>query len=447
MDLIARMGCSISTTSIDSAIGSLSQESAAVIRRVGQTLLASLVYDNVDADIHQLVPTAENPHNTMIHLTAGMLVSLQHNVSLEDLNCSQALWEKLQHMSSATIDIHKLRKIHTEVKHLSGLLQRQRFNVWVILHALLQHGPEWFRQYLPNLGEPEEMEKIPLARSRHIPFRTMDINPSTVGGNADALTNMFGQAGIGDPTEKGHEQVTAIENNVILVHGDLGTGERLESLQHSRSAERTPLRRLQMVVFVPGLFHLKMACADALWRIFIEPKQSHEDPDSLLHHIGQIRPKETLKFSSNPGFRRMHEAIQHIGIVSRLDMWRERVERLPEKFTTLEEFAKSKPSWEILTKLANELAVEQVAGPKLRGLWQRPKDERDMERENLLLRQRYFLLYEEITYAMNAGDIRRVEGCFLPWVYIFRGCGKHKYAACLMKYLHNVHLVYPEGLR
>ena len=325
MDLVARMGCSISMSSVNNAISSLSKRSAAVIKRVGQTLLANMVYDNIDINLHRLVPTAENPQNTLIHLTAGMLVPLQHSISLDDLDCSQQLWEKLRTASTASIDIFKLRGIHPETKHPSGLLRRQRFNAWVILHALVHHGPKWFYQYRYSLGEPEEIEKIPIVKSRHVPLRTMDINPSTVSGNADVFTEMFRQAGIGDPTEDGQENcgVTAINNTVILVHGDLGTGERIESLQYSRSPESTPFRRLQMVVFVLGLFHLKMACADALWRIFIEAKQSHEDPNSLLSHLAQLRPKEMLKFASNPSFRHMHEVIQHIALVSRLDMWHE----------------------------------------------------------------------------------------------------------------------------
>ncbi|KAK7692967.1 hypothetical protein QCA50_004608 [Cerrena zonata] len=448
INLLARMGCSISMSSINNAVTSLSKESAAVIEKIGQSLLTSFVYDNIDPDIRRLVPTIENPHNTLIHLTAGMVVPLQHGVTREDLNCSQELWEKQRNMSSATIDLDKLRTIQADnVKHPSGLLRRQRFNAWVILYTLVHHGPVQFHQYRRKLGKPEVIEQIPIAKSRHVPVRTMDINPSTVGANADVLEDMFRQAGIGDPTEEGQAHVTAVENTVILVHGDLGTGERIESLQQARAAERTPARRLQNVVFVPGLFHLKMACADALWRIFIEPKQSHDDANSLFRHVGQIRPKETVKFASNPGFRRMHEVIQHIGIVSRLDFWREKVKGVSDGYATLNDFAKSNPSWETLMKLANELALEQVAGSNLERLRRRPKEERDMERENMLIRQRYFLLYEEITYAMNTGDIGRAEACFLPWIYIFRGCGKHKYAAFMMKYLHNVHFVYPEGLK
>ena len=74
-------------------------------------------------------------------------------------------------------------------------------------------------------------------------------------------------------------------------------------------------------------------------------------------------------------------------------------------------------------------------------------EHRDEQLENMILREEYFLLYEEISYALNHGDIGRVETCFMPWIYIFAGCGKHKYAAEMRRYLEDIHFFYPERLR
>ncbi|KAF8237302.1 hypothetical protein L208DRAFT_1248581 [Tricholoma matsutake] len=67
--------------------------------------------------------------------------------------------------------------------------------------------------------------------------------------------------------------------------------------------------------------------------------------------------------------------------------------------------------------------------------------------ENMLLQQQYFLLYEQMSFALNMGDTGHVETLFLPWMYIFQGWGKHKYAAEMKQYLENVHFIYPKGLR
>ena len=86
-----------------------------------------------------------------------------------------------------------------------------------------------------------------------------------------------------------------LEETVILFHGDLGTWERIENAQTRRALEETPQRRLQFIVFIPGLFHVKMACADAIWRIFLAKKQSHTDKTSMFSFI---RCKDGL----SPGF-------------------------------------------------------------------------------------------------------------------------------------------------
>jgi hypothetical protein len=111
---------------------------------------------------------------------------------------------------------------------------------------------------------------------------------------------MFRQAGIGDPTdqdEEDHHNPTIKENlrelgnSVVIVFGDLLTGQHVRSLLESRSIEPTLWRCMQFIVFGMGLFHLKMACADAIWRIFIHSNSSPSDTNTLMEHVSQIRPK------------------------------------------------------------------------------------------------------------------------------------------------------------
>lgn len=166
-----------------------------------------------------------------------------------------------------------------------------------------------------------------------------------------------------------------------------------------------------------------------------------------MANIKVLRPKETGKISSKPGFRRMHEVIQHDGTVMRLDCWQLQASKINSRYETLQQYAESKPTWEQLQKQAAEMAINYVAGTDLDRNQRRADSERDQVNENMLLRQQMFLLYEELSYAMNEGDIGRLESCFLPWSYIFQGTGKHKYAAALKQYLKNVHFRYPACLR
>ncbi|KAE9405874.1 hypothetical protein BT96DRAFT_811716 [Gymnopus androsaceus JB14] len=260
------------------------------------------------------------------------------------------------------------------------------------------------------------------------------------------------QGGVGDPNDGDSaeaKKLRDIANLIIILFGDLGVGERFESLQGSRSEETTHWRRLQNVIYVLGLFHVKMACADAVWRTFIEPLKARNESDehSLMADVKVLRPKETGKIASKPGFRRMHEVIQHSGIVARLDCWRVEASKNTPEVQTLQQYAQSKPSWEDLKACAAVMATTYVARPDLDQIRRKPESERDEVNENMLLRHHMFLLYEELSYAMNEGDIGRIETCFLPWSYIFQATRKHKYATALKKYLRDVHFRYPPRLR
>ncbi|KAL6298183.1 hypothetical protein BKA93DRAFT_820490 [Sparassis latifolia] len=226
-----------------------------------------------------------------------------------------------------------------------------------------------------------------------------------------------------------HNVILTMVNHVVLVHGDLSTCERVQSLQQSRADEKTPWHRFQFVIFIMGLFHLKMACANAIWKIFIYLKLARKDDTSLMKLIAEIRPKETVKIGSKPG------------IVSWLDCWRQEISQRCAKFDSLEKWAMSKPGWEDIENLASIVVRKYVATNT-----QQELQDRDQQMENTMLQEQYFLYYEEISYAMNEGDIGCVEECFLPWALIFKGCGKHKYAMQMLHFLHDVHSVYPARL-
>ncbi|KAF8979283.1 hypothetical protein BDQ17DRAFT_1264909, partial [Cyathus striatus] len=57
------------------------------------------------------------------------------------------------------------------------------------------------------------------------------------------------------------------------------------------------------------------------------------------------------------------------------------------------------------------------------------------------------LLYVELSHAMNSGDIGRVEATVLPWVYMFKANGKHKYASQMLQFMTNMREVYSPELR
>ena len=357
-ELLARMGISIATSTINNAVSSLSKEAATGIRKLGQSFLTLYAYDNLDIDLKHSVPTVEKPQDTLVHLTTGTMMPLYHDVTQDDLNCSDELWSKcrqnidVQPQNTPNISFDKLLGLYPDEPDPSGLFRHKRYNAWKYLHDLINFGPEYFRKFKKNIGEPEVIQQIPVTKTSQIPLRGIDISPSTPGQNAEALETFFRQAGVGDPNDNQHAR--SPNNLVILVSGDLLTIQHLRSLQESRAEEATSWHRMQFAVPVMGLFHLKMACADAMWRIFIHNKSTKADANNLMAHVSQIRPKETRKIETKPGFRRMHKVIQHVGIVSRLDVWS--VTAAKEQATeTLDAFAKLEPTWDDLNEMAQKI--------------------------------------------------------------------------------------------
>src|SRR5882762_7605209 len=111
-----------------------------------------------------------------------------------------------------------------------------------------------------------------------------------------------------------------------------------------------------------------------------------------------------------------------------LDCWRVKAVKRNPLWVSLQAFAEAKPDWELITDMSESIVDSYVAGtPHLSKLRRKTLEQRDQVFENQILRNRDELLYVELCHAMNAGDIGRVETSFLPWTYIFKATGKHKY--------------------
>ena len=140
-------------------------------------------------------------------------------------------------------------------------------------------------------------------KTRTIPACTMEFSSLTVSRNISTVKNLAEQGGVGDPNDpETQNEVVDITPYVILLHGDLGTGDHLLSIQSRCAIKKSAWNRFQFAVFVPGLFHLKMACANALWHIFIQPPEGRVDDTCLMHDISKLCPKETGIITLKPGF-------------------------------------------------------------------------------------------------------------------------------------------------
>ncbi|KAJ6447966.1 hypothetical protein C8R45DRAFT_1057425 [Mycena sanguinolenta] len=178
--------------------------------------------------------------------------------------------------------------------------------------------------------------------------------------------------------------------------------------------EHTLWQHYQYVIYVIGLFHLKIACADVIWWIFIEPKEGQEDMNSLMHFVALHWPKEIRKVGRDPSFHRMHEVIMHTGAALCLDAWCVKVKH------------RNPPTFADVVKISEYLALHYVTGAKDLNIYKvqtKATSQQDQQHKNIL------------------------QMLFPPWVYIFKAVGKHKYTSHMVKFMTDVHFVYPAPLR
>lgn len=103
--------------------------------------------------------------------------------------------------------------------------------------------------------------------------------------------------------------VVDLSDYVTLLHGDLGTYEKVISAKCRRKQERSPQDCLQPVIFTMGLFHLKMVAADAVWWILVTPEGLHIDNTSFIKLVGRLHPDNSSHFIFNAKFWDCHQQL------------------------------------------------------------------------------------------------------------------------------------------
>ena len=309
---LSRLGLTIAQTTIHSAVNSLSANAYSILRELGKTCCVALAYDNFDVDLKVSVPVVEKSGDSLRHLTSGLAFPLQHGVKKEDLCYSEYLWKNSMYnpanfggsMQSKTyMDLVQLFREPDDKESV-----HEEFNVWIYLRDLVENVQE-FDYLRTQIGQPNEIEPIPVVKTEIFPVYAMDVNNSTVSGNLQAIERLMEQVGYGHPDD---EDVIDITEYIVPIHGDLGTGEQINSILKRRSIEDTPWERYQYVKFCPGYFHVKMATTDALWCIMIRPALGRLDETCLMKDVAILRPKETGTIISKCDFRRMHQVIKHV---------------------------------------------------------------------------------------------------------------------------------------
>lgn len=435
IETLNHQSMSISPKSIHNMIGSMSSESVKRIKKIMVDLRAAAALDNLDIYFKTDQPTLTH-ESKLVHMTTATFLPLYHGVEKADLKCTKELWEKSEYnrhrTEPPTVPTYR---ILAEMAQTSASSPKeapesyQNLMAWHVRDILVKNA-KGMKEHFGNMNaKPYVREQVPVIRTEQVPARAMNINVGTTSGNAEAIENLMRQGSVSEE---------AREEYVILTHGDLGTGEKINTLQKSRRIEETAATRFSYVIFIPGMFHIKMACVAALWKMYIEtskPRPGHlPQADSVFAFCSILRPKETVKIGSNPGFRLLHTLVNHILIASILHAWTTEV-REAYGFGTIADWLKSKPSWEQVVALSHSIVEKYVAALNHKPGGTRRAPMTDNVLDGMKLWNRDSLLYVMTSYAANTGDVGSVQVLLLHWVQIWKAVGKHKYARHISKFL------------
>lgn len=408
LKMVAHMGISVSVQSVSQMVNSLSKKAEERIKTLGPS---NNIYDNFNMEFSVAHPT---PDHQKYHLSA-IAVTFTPYLDIDrerDLRFTQELRETSEYNINISPDdawIYKprfddifptspLTTIGPGEDQGQSLYEAPVWHVWSIL---IEYGGAGFAKFQSKLSKPGSVQSLPVRKTTQHPGHAMHADESTYDGNWEVLVNVQKQKDWSD-----EEWEWFLE----FFLGDLATRERLEGLQRMRVIEKSTKNRLDFIIFVLGLFHLKMAAANAYWRIHVEPKDDRDEPLGIYEYINHLCPKATAKFTvkNGPGFHSMHKVIHHTTWTDILECWTVEVKD-QRGLESLQAFAESNPTWEEIVSLSETIIKKYLPYEYFGDECEKAKEDRDTVFENMCLHNQHGLLYLELARAMNYGDV----GCIL----------------------------------
>src|SRR5260370_40514053 len=131
----------------------------------------------------------------------------------------------------------------------------------------------------------------------------MHLNAATNDDNIAIVKNLEKQ--IGTPLDW-------FGNYVWLCHGDLGTQEWHAATTESHALESSAQERLQYLVTIPGIFHIRMAAVDAIWRVYLHNKKLQVSPGGIYDQFKVLQPKNSSKLATSPTYHMLNAEIIHL---------------------------------------------------------------------------------------------------------------------------------------
>ncbi|EAU91991.2 hypothetical protein CC1G_05978 [Coprinopsis cinerea okayama7 len=351
------------------------------------------------------------------------------------------------------LDVEKLRTSFLNARDLqfSDLLfnpdEHQLFRdalIHTILRIIIRYGGPGFKHFENEVenNQPTSAHKIDLHKTELYPLPAMNIDQSSITGNADVDEAIVKELRL--------DQHPDFLKRARVIIGDQLTVARFRSLETIRAGHETDYEGFFWGVWVPGLFHTKIADAHGvLLTHFGKPSSGSRNPGSLSFHNTVLdRLPITLNSKSAPPKFRIARDLIFTSLYARVlhcllcVSGAGSLDDYLAKFTTYEDL--SKHASEILDQFASRDVVQSMR-------WKRKvtgdPNEGDMVFENAILFLADALVSREFTDAIKAGDSGRIFLVLKHFAFSFRGNGRLKYAYEMLYIIHNLSSVLPESMR
>ncbi|TFY80542.1 hypothetical protein EWM64_g3470 [Hericium alpestre] len=283
--------------------------------------------------------------------------------------------------------------------------------------------------------EPASSHKIEVHKTDIHPLPAMNINEASTSGNAQVIDAILKELGLKD---------LQVSEFAKLIAGDQLSIAQLRAVVAARAGNQGGAGSLHWVLFIPGLFHYKMAVTHGLLLAHLG-LQNHEttSPASLLAHNTALQRKPIVA-TSLPPFRTCRDLI-FISLYARVM----HCLLLVSSKASLDALGKEL-TWEQLQQHAKSVHeqytdVSQVA--RLQRARARDSDKHgDMVLENAILFMHDALLLTAFSNAIKAGDSGHILVILKVWAFSFRGQGHTKYAHEVLFLIHNIQHVWPPAV-
>lgn len=351
-----------------------------------------------------------------------------------------------------------------------------------VLRVLVHDYPAFARFQKEAIATlPGTDGQIPLHKTELYPLPAMQIDKSTITGNAEVMDTIFKEIGF----EIGTTKFTGI---VRPVFGDQLSIARLRALIITHAGHETTGNAYVNTVFGPGLFHHQLTLVIALMQLYFGDATTGLSNPASLVFLNTVLDRKPILLTSLPPYRVCCDLLLNIlsaaipvclldvADAENIDDYATNVtfEQLQEhisqmlndkadsnlvaalrcqRIDELEDRTQNPPSQPAdksfdgtASHLREQPAVTAASSadkePNLIGL-----KTGDMVFENCSLMLRDLLILREFTDAIKGGYSGRIIRVLKVLTLMYRGSGHTKYAHELLHLVHNLTHIWPKPLR